>query len=122
MLKTSERVRQLAEAQRENRAELSMLQARLRALPQASRYSDEELDKIKQDLAAFGLWQRKQAFEKLHPSSTYHRQQLLAMQGDWTVVEQAGQLHRVGRGTALSRRSGLPELPATLLPGERAAR
>ena len=37
MLQTSDRLRPLAEAERENRAELSMLQARLRALPQASR-------------------------------------------------------------------------------------
>jgi DNA repair protein SbcC/Rad50 len=92
---TAEYWKGLADQERELRAELKMLQIRLRALPKPSQYTDEELDKIEWNLDAFKLWQRKQAFEQRYPRSTWHRQQLLVMRDDWTVVEQAGDLHRL---------------------------
>ncbi len=91
----SHRLRPLAEKERQDRAELAMLRARLKDLPEPFGYSDEELNLLEEGIRKWELWESRQEFERRHPRSTYHRQQLMVMLDDWTVVEQAGQLHRL---------------------------
>lgn len=94
---TVDELRPLAHQERELQAELSMLKKQLAALPQPSPFTDEELNKIEKLLDQHLMWTLRQKFEKLHPQSNYHRQQLNVMLDDWTVVEQRESLTRLVR-------------------------
>ena len=85
----------LVEAEREARAEFNMLKTRLASLPEAFGYSDEELTAFEALWDGFEHWQAREKFEKLHPRSSQTREALLAMQGDWAVIDQRDSLSRL---------------------------
>ena len=82
----------LVEAEREARAEFNMLKTRLASLPEAFGYNDAELTAFEALWDGFEHWQARERFEKLHPRSSQTREALLAMQGDWAVIDQRDSL------------------------------
>ena len=75
------------------RAEFNMLKNRLTTLPCS--YDDAELTAFEALWDGFEHWQAREKFEKLHPRSSQTRQALLAMQGDWAVIQQRDSLRRL---------------------------
>lgn len=90
---TAEQLRPLATAEQERNAEIKLLQARLKALPQPSPHTDEELESQERLLNGHLRWQ----FEKRHPVPIYPRAALETMLDAWSLVEKRQSLDRLIR-------------------------